>query len=199
MFKIFFFLQYYYYTYIHTIIELKKVSNIQGHKQFLLELNTKSKGFAASTTLTMMGEMGNRIKANASAWKNLGQNLAKAISPLGNLLLGLTTALANLLSFVTKSKFLTGAIIGFIALKTVTFAYRSVVAGLTLMFRQLQSSMSSYTASSLAGYSAMGMAAKNYAVTQRLSGIGFFGGTKSAIGVTVERSDNNFFFIVVPQ
>lgn len=151
-------------------------------------------GFAFITTNTLMDELWAKIKQLGGAWKNVGQSLAKSVEPIARVILGILREVGNVMNWLISrplfGKFLAGGIMGFLTIKTVSLAYKAVVAGLTLMHRQLTGSMATMAGVTVAGYTSMSNAARGFAytaanagTTAKLAAMGMFGGGKSAIKV----------------
>jgi len=164
--------------------------NLDQYKQYLNDVNTKSKGFAGRTTLDMMKELGNQLKTLGAAWKVVGQALAQAISPIVKPLVSILKVIAQVISWILKIPYvgtmLASGVVGFIAIKTVSMAFRAVLSGILLIQRQLAGSMTLLSTNTILGYSRMTAAARTYHMTAGSMGIAgplMSRGNRTGIGV----------------
>ena len=149
--------------------------NLDQYKQFLSDVNTKSKGFAATTTLTMMDELGNRIRTLGATWKNVGQAFAQAISPIAKVAIEMIKGIGKVLTFILKipilGKVIAGGVMGFILIKTASMAFRAVLSGILLIQRQMAGSMMLLSTRTILGYNRMTAAARAYHMAAGTMGV----------------------------
>jgi len=169
--------------------------NLDQLQMFVSDINTKSADFATKTTATLMGQLHAQMKMAANAWKIMGQNLADAIAPMLTGILSIVKYIGQGLAWIFNipliGKFLAGGIVGFITIKTVTMAYKAVVSGLLLIYRQLTGSAITMASTTTAAFAKMSTAAAGYAAVTNvarssetamiLSRMGFMGIGKSKI------------------
>jgi TP901 family phage tail tape measure protein len=166
--------------------------NLDQYKQFLLDINTQSPGFAGSTTVKMMEKLGNQLKTLSAAWKNVGQNFAEAIEPIANVVIGLLKVIGNVLSALFKfpivGRMIAAGALGFIIVKTAAFAYKAVVSGIVLMQRQMTGAMTVLSTSSIIGWARMTDAAKTYHMAAGTAGLASAVAAGRVSGVRVNKA-----------
>lgn len=145
-------------------------------------------GSTETVVRDLMKELNASIKRAGNELGNVWIKFTEAITPILQPLIYLVTKVAEAFTWLFKTpylgEFFSAAIAGFIAIKTVTFTYRALVAGLALLHMQAGTSATSMAYRTNAAYMSMTASQKRYvdatmAGNVRMSmgsGIGMMGG-----------------------
>lgn len=148
--------------------------NFKEFDRFVTEVSTKSTGHAGKITNQMMEDIKGYILRTKTAWQNMWIAFTRGIEPTVKFALNLFERLFNFLKKVFETpligSFITHAVAGFLVLKTVTFSYRAVVAGLRLLHLQLSASHTTMTTVAVKGWDIQTAAALRYAAAARAAG-----------------------------
>jgi len=157
---------------------LMLVQQMTSYDKLLNKISYGSAGESARLMDAMMGTLQGSILKTRSAWETLKIAFTKGITPtLQPILNGITSVLDKLTGLFNRpfwGTFFATAIGGFIVLKTVTWTYRAVKAGLKLITLQNQAAFANRVKATVAGYAAMGASARGYAAATRYGA--FMGG-----------------------
>jgi len=143
--------------------------NLQEFQRFTGDIATKSAGHSGRIMKDMMATLHGELLKLGSEWKSMWIAFTAAVEPvvitLVKALKGITKALSFLLKIPFFSEFFAIGIAGFIALKTVGFAYGAIVKTLQLMHLATASSAATMGATTTAAWNRMSVAAMRYNAT----------------------------------
>lgn len=140
--------------------------NYDEFKRFAGLVATESGGHAKRIMEDMMSTLEGELKKLTSEIQSMWIAFTATIDPILKGFVKVFKVIVKVISTILKiplaGEFLGGAIAGFIALKTVSFAYKGIVAGLRLMHVQAGASATTMAATSSLAWSKMAAAARKY-------------------------------------
>ena len=141
------------------------IRNLSQMKDFVKAVNEKSPGMALRITEKRMNSFSGQIQRMGHQWQIVWQNMAEALEPIGRVIMTVLRGIGQAMSFLFsgwKGTVFAAAIAGFIAIKTVALAYKAVLAGITLMNREIGGSTMAMSNLVIRAYARMTLSAKTY-------------------------------------
>ena len=140
--------------------------NLQEFDRFTGEVSTKSPGHAGTIMSDMMSTLRGEMLKLSSQWQSTWISFTEAVEPFMKIMAKTFRYIGKALMFIFDrpyiGEFLAAGIAGFITIKTVSSAYKMVVAGIRLLHMQAGGSMITMAGQTVAGYASMSAAAKAY-------------------------------------
>lgn len=165
---------------------LKLSQNLGDLDKFINMLNTGSEGRAMNNMNSMMDTLQGAGLQMSSAWETFKINFTEAIQPVViPLMKALTGLIKTISTFMSQpvGKVLTVMGAGFVVVKTVSMAYRAIVASLRLFHMQMAASHSAASSTMVGNYARMSAAARGYAASSGMAGFMGFGGGRYGKGM----------------
>jgi len=145
-----------------------------------LTIFQNAQGRAGEISRGMMDTLEGSLRRLKAVWQHLGifftEGLIPVLRPVLRILEWIVQGLQQVFKIPILGNFVSSALAGFIVLKTATFAYRAVVAGIRLVTMQAGMATTTMQARAVAGYNAMTGAATRYNVAARAGMITNIGG-----------------------
>lgn len=170
------------------------VRNLQDVDKLYDKIANQSGGRATGILRDMMDTLHGRTLQMKSAWEDFKISFTKGLEPAlkvgAKVITGIVNFLTKLFNTPFLGPFLATAITGFIAVKTVSMAFRAVVASIRLMFMNSAVTFGGMRNAVVLGYNQMTAAAYRYAAAgaaanaANMGGAGrvFFGGRAAGRG-----------------
>ena len=154
------------------------IRNLKEFKSFTGDVANVQPDYANKVLADMMSTLKGQMMRLGSTWDAMWISFTEKIEPTLIIILKALTKTLGLITKVFDKKiiggFLATGIAGFITIKTVAFAYRSVQAGIRLLTLQSGMAATTMATQTVAGYGAMTVAARRYNATMMASGVGQF-------------------------
>lgn len=140
--------------------------NLQEFSQFTSQVSTQSLGHSSRVMDDMMNTLQGQILRTGSSWQNMWISFTKSIEPTVKRILKIFEQLFTIMQRAMDVPFLgpmlSHGIAGFILIRTVASAFKMVQAGIRLLTLQNQTAMTSYSATTVAGFNAMTAASSRF-------------------------------------
>lgn len=147
--------------------------NLKEFETFTSDISNVSVNYAGNVMNSMMSTIRGSFFKLGSAWESMWISFTTKNGPLiisiSKVLTKVLGGLERLFDTPVIGGFVSTAIAGFVTLKTVSFAYRSVVAGLKLLHLQSGNSAISMANATTGAYNRMTAASMKYAAASRMT------------------------------
>lgn len=161
---------------------------IRNYEEFVghLGIFQDAHGRAAEISSGMMDTLKGSILRLQAVWKHMGIIFTRGIEPILRPLLFVlekgVNVLQKLFDIPVLGNFLASGIAGFIAIKTVAFAFKAIMAGIRLITLQTTGAMATMQARGVAGWNAMTASARRYGAAATAAGMAGKGRMGGVVG-----------------
>ncbi len=164
------------------------IRNLQEFKKFTGEIATKATGHSANIMSDMMSTLRGEIDKTKSQWEAFWIAFSTSVEPIVKFLVKGMRVLAKTLTWLMDipffSEFLSTGLTAFIAINTVAFAFKGIMAGLKLMQSQFTSGLATMGVTGTAAWNSMTIAAGKYAGVAGMANLTAMAGKGKLKGLT---------------